>query len=112
MKLPFGALTNREQLCGEAVETVRWRCGGLLRAAALTGDGGAVALRVQHHQFVLQAAATHSLGTNQDQRLPPEGRDLGHLFVYSQLVAVELCEVQERAELQRDMCSPSDNSPE
>lgn len=68
------------------------------RAVALTGDGGAVALRVQHHQFVLQAAAAHALGTNQNQRLPPEGWDLGHLFVYPQLVAVELCAIEERAE--------------
>lgn len=66
--------------------------------AALTGDGGAVALRVRHHQLVLQAAAAHPLGTNQNQRLPPEGRDLGHLFVYPQLVAVELCAGGERVE--------------
>lgn len=67
------------------------------QAAALTGDSGAVALRVRHHQFVLQAAAAHPLGTNQDQRLPPEGRDLGHLLVYPQLVAVELWAGNERA---------------
>lgn len=56
----------------------------------LTGGGGGVALGVPHQQLVLQTAPAHALRTNQDQRLPLEGRDLRHLLVDPQLVAVKL----------------------
>lgn len=56
----------------------------------LTGDGGPIALGVGHQQFVLQTAAAHPLGTNQNERLPPEGRDLGHLLVDAQLMTIKL----------------------
>lgn len=57
--------------------------------AALTGDGGAVPLGIRHQQLVFQTATADPLRTNQNQRLPPEGRDLGNLFIYPQLVAVK-----------------------
>lgn len=57
--------------------------------AALTRDSGAIPLGIRHHQFVFQTAAADPLRTNQNQRLPPEGRDLGNLFVYPQLVAIK-----------------------
>lgn len=49
--------------------------------AALTGDGGAVPLGIGHQELVLQAASADTLGTDQHQRLPPEGRDFGDLFI-------------------------------
>lgn len=57
--------------------------------AALTGDGGAVPLGIRHQKLVFQTATADPLRTNENQRLPPEGRDLGNLFIYPQLVAVE-----------------------
>lgn len=57
--------------------------------AALTGDGGAVPLRIRHQQLVLQTATADSLRSNQNQRLPSEGRDLGNLFIDPELVTVE-----------------------
>ena len=60
--------------------------------AALTGDGGAVALRIRHQQLVLQTTATDPLRSNQNQRLPPEGRDFCNLLVDPQLMPIELLE--------------------
>lgn len=57
---------------------------------APTGDGGSEAPGLENHEAVLQAAPAHSLGTNQNQSLPLEGRDLGHLLVDLQLVSVKL----------------------
>ncbi len=57
--------------------------------AALTGDGGAIPLRIRHQQLVFQTATANPLRTNQNQCLPPEGRDLGNLFVYAQLMPIE-----------------------
>lgn len=57
--------------------------------AALTGDGGGIALGIRHQQLVFQTATANPLRTNQNQCLPPEGRDLGNLFVYPQLVAIK-----------------------
>lgn len=65
--------------------------------AALTGDGGAIALGIRHHQFVFKTATPNALGTDQNQRLPPEGRDLCNLFVYLQLMAIKFCIPRKRA---------------
>lgn len=59
-------------------------------AGGPTGDGGSEAAGLENHEAVLQAAPAHSLGTNQNQSLPLEGRDLGHLLVDLQLVSVKL----------------------
>lgn len=58
--------------------------------AALTGYGGAVTLGVRHQQLILQTSTTNPLCSNQDQRLPPERRDFGHLLIDPQLVPIEL----------------------
>lgn len=58
--------------------------------AALTGDGGAIALGIWHHQFVFKTATPNPLCPDQNQRPPPEGRHLCNLFIYLQLVAVKL----------------------
>lgn len=55
----------------------------------LTGDGGPVPLGVGHQQLVLQTATADPLRTNQNERLPPEGRDLGHLLIDPQLMAIK-----------------------
>lgn len=57
--------------------------------AALTGDGGAITLSIRHQQLVLQTATADPLRTNQNQSLPPEGRDLGNLFIDPQLMAIK-----------------------
>lgn len=57
--------------------------------AALTGDSGAIPLWIRHQQLVLQTATANPLCTNQNQRLPFEGRDLGNLFVDPQLMTIK-----------------------
>lgn len=57
--------------------------------AALTGNGGAIPLRIRHQQLVFQTATADPLRTNQNQCLPPEGWDLSNLFIYPQLVAIK-----------------------
>lgn len=64
--------------------------------SALTGDGGAIALGIRHHQFVFKTATANPLCTDQDQRLPPEGWNLCNLFIYLQLMAIKFCIPLER----------------
>ena len=61
----------------------------VMKMTGLTGGGRGVALGVPHQQLVLQTATAHTLRTNQNQRLPLEGRDFGHFFVDPQLMAVK-----------------------
>lgn len=63
--------------------------------AALTGDGGAIALGIRHHQLVFKTATPNPLCTDQNQRLPPERRDLCNLFIYLQLMAIKFCTASE-----------------
>ena len=65
----------------------------VMKTTGLTGGGRGVALGVPHQQLVLQTAPSHTLRTNQNQCLPLEGRDFGHLFVDPQLVAVKFWKV-------------------
>ena len=61
----------------------------VMKMTGLTGGGRGVALGVPHQQLVLQTAPAHTLRTNQNQRLPLEGRDFSHFFVDPQLMAVK-----------------------
>lgn len=60
-----------------------------MRTALLTGDCGAIALGIWHQQFVLQATAADTLRSDQNQSLPPEGRDFGNLLVDPQLMTIK-----------------------
>lgn len=56
-----------------------------------TGYCRAEAGGIENHQSVLQAAPTNSLGTNKDQCLSLERRNLCHFLVDLQLMSVEFC---------------------
>lgn len=65
------------------------------RHAALTGDGGAIPLRIWHQQLVLEATPAHPLCPDQNQALPTEGGHLGNFLVDKQLVPIKLWKTEQ-----------------
>lgn len=54
-----------------------------------TGYGGAKEQWVYHNEPVLQTSASHALSTDQDERLPLEGRHPSYLLIDLQLMTIK-----------------------